>query len=144
MEEQTTTQEDFTYKKQGQHAPRKRPSTPKVDPQLAVELVYKEIKKVEEYTKRMESASEKKIQMDEQSIEKLNTAINGGLNKLINQANRIGERGYIDKRVAIWCVALTFFSLLACCLLTYLWTDAAKNCERYKALYDSVRIENKR
>ena len=144
MDEQTTTQEDFTYKKQGQHAPRKRPSTPKVDPQLAVELVYKEIKKVEEYTKRMEDASKKKIQMDEQSIEKLNTAINGGMNKLINQANRIGERGYIDKRVTIWCIAITFFSLSVCCLLTYLWTDAARERDMYKQKYDSIRIENRR
>lgn len=51
--------EDFTYK-QGQYSPRKRKdTTPKVNPQLAVELVYQELKRVEAYTKRIENAMEK-------------------------------------------------------------------------------------
>ena len=44
--------EDYTYK-QGQYSPRKRKdATPKVNPQLAVELVFQELKRVEAYTKR--------------------------------------------------------------------------------------------
>lgn len=55
--------------KQGQYSPRKRKdTTPKVNPQLAVELVYQELKRVEAYTKRIENAMEKGSQL-EMSIE---------------------------------------------------------------------------
>ncbi len=51
--------EDYTYK-QGQYSPRKRKdTTPKVNPQLAVELVFQELKHMEAYTKRIENAIEK-------------------------------------------------------------------------------------
>ena len=44
--------------KQGQYSPRKRKdTTPRVNPQLAVELVYQELKRVEVYTKRIEDAT---------------------------------------------------------------------------------------
>lgn len=57
--------------KQGQYSPRKRKdTTPKVNPQLAVELVYQELKRVEAYTKRIEKAMEKGSQL-EMSIEEL-------------------------------------------------------------------------
>ena len=57
--------------KQGQYSPRKRKdTTPKVNPQLAVELVYQELKRVEAYTKRIENAMEKGSQL-EMSIEEL-------------------------------------------------------------------------
>ena len=54
--------EDYTYK-QGQYSPRKRKdTTPKVNPQLAVELVFQELKRVEAYTKRIEDATAKKVE----------------------------------------------------------------------------------
>ncbi|KAB5139925.1 hypothetical protein GAC42_26990, partial [Bacteroides thetaiotaomicron] len=44
--------------KQGQYSPRKRKdTTPRVNPQLAVELVYQELKRVEVYTKRIDGKS---------------------------------------------------------------------------------------
>ena len=44
--------------KQGQYSHRKRKdTTPRVNPQLAVELVYQELKRVEVYTKRIEDAT---------------------------------------------------------------------------------------
>ena len=50
--------------KQGQYSPRRRKdTTPRVNPQLAVELVYQELKKVEAYTKRIEDATAEKVQM---------------------------------------------------------------------------------
>ena len=56
--------EDYTYK-QGQYRSRKRKdTTPKVNPQLAVELVFQELKRVEAYTKRIEDATAKKVGMD--------------------------------------------------------------------------------
>ena len=62
--------EDYTYK-QGQYSPRKRKdTTPKVNPQLAVELVFQELKRVEAYTKRIEDATAKKVEMDRGSLER--------------------------------------------------------------------------
>ena len=56
--------------KQGQYSPRKRKdTTPKVNPQLAVELVFQELKRVEAYTKRIEDATAKKVEMDRGSLE---------------------------------------------------------------------------
>ena len=61
--------EDYTYK-QGQYSPRKRKdTTPKVNPQLAVELVFQELKRVEAYTKRIEDATTKKVEIDRGSLE---------------------------------------------------------------------------
>ena len=55
--------------KQGQYSPRKRKdTTPRVNPQLAVELVYKELKRVEVYTKRIEDATARKVQIDGKSL----------------------------------------------------------------------------
>ena len=56
--------------KQGQYSPRKRKDTaPRVNPQLAVELVYQELKRVEVYTKRIEDATARKVQIDGKSLE---------------------------------------------------------------------------
>ena len=61
--------EDYTYK-QGQYSPRKRKdTTPKVNPQLAVEIVLQELKRVEAYTKRIEDATAKKVEIDRGSLE---------------------------------------------------------------------------
>ena len=61
--------EDYTYK-QGQYSPRKRKdTTPKVNPQLAVEIVFQELKRVEAYTKRIEDATAKKEEIDRGSLE---------------------------------------------------------------------------
>lgn len=61
--------EDYTYK-QGQYSPRKRKdTTPKVNPQLAVEIVFQELKRVEAYTKRIEDATAKKVEIDRGSLE---------------------------------------------------------------------------
>ena len=51
--------------KKGQYSPRKRKdTTPRVNPQLAVERVYQELKSVEVYTKRIEDATARKVQID--------------------------------------------------------------------------------
>ena len=43
--------------KQGQYSPRKRKDTaPKVNPQLAIELFFQEMGRIEAYTKRIEDA----------------------------------------------------------------------------------------
>ena len=61
--------EDYTYK-QGQYSSRKKKdTTPKVNPQLAVELVFQELKRVEAYTRRIEDATAKKVEIDRGSLE---------------------------------------------------------------------------
>lgn len=55
--------------KQGQYSPGKKDTTPRVNPQLAVELVYQELKRVEVYTKRIEDATARKVQIDGKSLE---------------------------------------------------------------------------
>ena len=81
--------EDYTYK-QGQYSPRKRKdTTPKVNPQLAVELVFQELKRVEAYTKRIEQAMEKGSQL-EMSIEELI--------KTLKEESKKREEYYILKR----------------------------------------------
>lgn len=71
--------------KQGQYSPRKRKdTTPKVNPQLAVELVYQELKRVEAYTKRIENT------MLEMSIEELI--------KTLKEESKKREEYYILKR----------------------------------------------
>lgn len=73
MEQKNT--EGLFICKQGQYSPRKRKdSTPKVNPQLAVELVFQELKHMEAYTKRIENAMEKGSLLEkstEELIEKL-------------------------------------------------------------------------
>lgn len=60
METNSRPEAATSHIKQGQYSPRKRKdTTPKVNPQLAVELIYQELKRVEVYTKRIENAMEK-------------------------------------------------------------------------------------
>ena len=62
--------------KQGQYSPRKRKdTTPKVNPQIAVELVYQELKRVEVYTKRIENAMEKGSLLEKSTEELIKTKI---------------------------------------------------------------------
>ncbi|MDB0940962.1 hypothetical protein PL645_23735, partial [Phocaeicola vulgatus] len=68
MDEKGTKTGECTYK-QGQYSPRKRESTPRVNPQLAVELVYAEVKRIEGYTKRIEEATARKLQVDRAGLE---------------------------------------------------------------------------
>lgn len=56
MEQKNT--EGLFICKQGQYSPRKRKdSTPKVNSQLAIELVFQELKRMETYTQRIEEAA---------------------------------------------------------------------------------------
>lgn len=63
METNSRPEKEASTSKQGQYRPRRKDTTPKVNPQLAVELVYQELKRVEAYTKRIEDATAKKMEM---------------------------------------------------------------------------------
>ena len=86
--------EDYTYK-QGQYSPRKRKdTTPKVNPQLAVELVFQELKRVEAYTKRIEDATAKKVEIDRGSLE----SAENRLKNVLADFERQGAVKVIEKR----------------------------------------------
>ena len=69
METNSRPEKEVSTSKQGQYRPRRKDTTPRVNPLLAVELVYQELKRVEAYTKRIENATAQKIQIDMESFE---------------------------------------------------------------------------
>uniref|UniRef100_UPI001F00FF18 mobilization protein MbpC n=1 Tax=Bacteroides uniformis TaxID=820 RepID=UPI001F00FF18 len=98
--------EDYTYK-QGQYSPRKRKdTTPKVNPQLAVELVFQELKRVEAYTKRIEDATAKKVEIDRGSLESAENRLKNVLADFERQGNRMKNGSYVDKKVSMYSVEL--------------------------------------
>ena len=128
--------EDYTYK-QGQYSPRKRKDiTPKVNPQLAVELVFQELKRVEAYTKRIEDATAKKVEIDRGSLESAENRLKNVLADFERQGNRMKNGSYVDKNVSMYSILCAFFSLLFACLMCYLWVDAAKDRDNYKRYYE--------
>lgn len=133
--------EDYTYK-QGQYSPRKRKdTTPKVDPQLAVELVYQELKRIEVFTKRIEEATLKKIQIDRSSFESAENGLKNVLSGFVRQADRMKSGSYVDKTTSMYSILCAVFSLLFACLMCYLWVDAAKDRDNYKRYYEYFQQE---
>ena len=128
--------EDYTYK-QGQYSPRKRKdTTPKVNPQLAVELVFQELKRVESYTKRIEDATAKKVEVDRGSLESAENHLKSVLAEFERLGTRMKNGGYVDKRVSFYSILCAVISLLFACLMCYLWVDAAKERDRYQPFYE--------
>lgn len=128
--------EDYTYK-QGQYSPRKRKdTTPKVNPQLAVELVFQELKRVEAYTKRIEDATAKKVEIDRESLESAENRLKNVLSDFERQGYRMKNGGYVDKRISFYSILCAVISLLFACFMCYLWTDAAKDRDNYKQYYE--------
>lgn len=128
--------EDYTYK-QGQYSPRKKKdTTPKVNPQLAVELVFQELKRVEAYTRRIEDATAKKVEIDMGSLESAENRLKSVLADFERQGNRMKNGSYVDKKVSMYSILCAVFSLLFACLMCYLWVDAAKDRDNYKRYYE--------
>ena len=133
--------EDYTYK-QGQYSPRKRKdTTPKVNPQLAVELVFQELKRVEAYTKRIEEATQNKIQIDRSSFESAENSLKNVLSGFVRQADRMKNGSYVDKTTSMYSILCAVFSLLFACLMCYLWVDAAKDRDNYKRYYEYYQTQ---
>lgn len=82
--------------KQGQYSPRKRKDTaPKVNPQLAIELFFQEMGRIEAYTKRIEDATSRKVQIDGKSLESAE-------NRLKNVLSDFERQGYRMKTAVMW------------------------------------------
>ena len=128
--------EDYTYK-QGQYSSRKKKdTTPKVNPQLAVELVFQELKRVEAYTRRIEDATAKKVEIDMGSLESAENRLKNVLADFERQGYRMKNGGYVDKRISFYSILCAVISLLFACFMCYLWTDAAKDRDNYKQYYE--------
>lgn len=136
METNSRPEKEVSTSKQGQYRPRRKDTTPKVNPQLAVELVYQELKRVEAYTKRIEDATAKKVQIDGENLESAEKRLKNVLTDFERQGDRMQRSGYVDKRVTLYSILGIIFSLLFACLMCYLWTDAAKDRDRYKLYYE--------
>lgn len=106
--------------KQGQYSPRKRKdTTPRVNPQLAVELVYQELKRVEVYTKRIEDATARKVQIDGKSLESAENRLKNVLADFERQGYRMKNGGYVDKRISFYsilCAVISYCSLVSCAI----------------------------
>ena len=101
METNSHPEGESSTVKQGQYSPRKRKdTTPRVNPQLAVELVYQELKRVEAYTERIESATAQKVQIDKESLEGAEKRLTSVLTEFERQGNRMKRGGYMAKRIA--------------------------------------------
>ena len=112
--------EDYTYK-QGQYSPRKRKdTTPKVNPQLAVELVFQELKRVEAYTKRIEDATTKKVEIDRGSLESAENRLKNVLADFERQGNRMKNGSYVDN---CCCWVWSFCFRCACLICSRSSTD---------------------
>jgi hypothetical protein len=136
METNSCPEAAASTSKQGQYRPRRKDTTPKVNPQLAVELVYQELKRVEAYTKRIEDATARKVHMDEESFKSAENRLKNALAGFERQGERMERGGYVDKRVAFYSILCAVLSLLFACLMCYLWTDAAKDRDNYKRYYE--------
>lgn len=136
METNSRPEKEVSTSKQGQYRPRRKDTTPKVNPQLAVELVYQELKRVEAYTKRIEDATSKKVQIDGESLESAEKCLKNVLADFERQGNRMKSGGYVDKRVSFYSILCAVISLLFACLMCYLWVDAAKERDRYQPFYE--------
>ncbi|MEO5139965.1 hypothetical protein ABH004_28080, partial [Bacteroides ovatus] len=102
METNSRPEKEVSTSKQGQYRPRRKDTTPKVNPQLAVELVYQELKRVEAYTKRIEDATAKKVQIDGENLESAEKRLKNVLSDFERQGNRMKNGGYVDKRVSFY------------------------------------------
>lgn len=128
--------------KRGQYSPRRKDTAPKVNPQLAVELIFQEIKRIEAFTKRIEDATQRKVQIDEKSLENAENSLKSVLSGFEKQSYRMKNGGYVDKRISLWTILCAVFSLLFACLMCYLWVDAAKDRDNYKMYYEYYQKEN--
>ena len=99
--------------KQGQYSPRKRKDTaPKVNPQLAIELFFQEMGRIEAYTKRIEDATSRKVQIDGKSLESAENRLKNVLSDFERQGYRMKNGGYVDKRISFYSILCAVISLL--------------------------------
>ena len=105
--------------KQGQYSPRKRKDTaPKVNPQLAIELFFQEMGRIEAYTKRIEDATSRKVQIDGKSLESAENRLKNVLSDFERQGYRMKNGGYVDgfRSTQSFVLLSPYCSLVSCAI----------------------------
>ena len=110
--------------------------SPKVNPQLAVELVFQELKRVEAYTKRIEDATAKKAEIDRGRLESAENRLKNVLAEFVRQGNRMKNGSYVEKKVSMYSILCAVISLLFACLMWCLWVSASKDRDNYQQYYE--------
>lgn len=88
------------------------------------------------YTKRIEDATARKVQIDGKSLESAENRLKNVLADFERQGYRMKNGGYVDKRISFYSILCAVISLLFACFMCYLWTDAAKDRDNYKQYYE--------
>ena len=92
--------------------------------------------RVEAYTKRIEDATAKKVEIDGEGLKNAENRLKNVLVDFERQGCRMKNGGYVDKRISFYSILCAVISLLFACLMCYLWTDAAKDRDKYKVFYE--------
>ena len=92
--------------------------------------------RVEAYTRRIEDATAKKVQIDGESLKSAENRLKSVLADFERQENRMKNGGYVDKRISFYSILCAVISLLFACFMCYLWTDAAKDRDEYRRYYE--------
>ena len=109
--------------------------------------MFQELKRVEAYTRRIEDATAKKVEIDRGSLESAENRLKSVLADFERQGNRMKNGSYVDKKVSMYSILCAVFSLLFACLMCYLWVDAAKdrdNYKRYCEYYQKMQLDTER
>lgn len=91
--------------------------------------------RIEAYTKRIEDATSRKVQIDGKA-RKCRKSPKNVLSDFERQGYRMKNGGYVDKRISFYSILCAVISLLFACFMCYLWTDAAKDRDNYKQYYE--------
>lgn len=136
--------------KRGQYSPRRKDTAPKVNPQLAVELVFQEIKRIEGFTKRIEDATQRKVQIDDEGLKNAVNRLKSPLseyNEVLSdyrrQANSMKKGGYVNKGVTLACVVIAGLCVVIACGLGYWCSQLKQERDMYKAGYEKLYMEIK-
>lgn len=136
--------------KRGQYSPRRKDTAPKVNPQLAVELIFQEIKRIEAFTKRIEDATQRKVQIDDEGLKNAVNSLKSPLseyNEVLSdyrrQANSMKKGGYVNQGVTLACVVIAGLCAVLACGLGYWCSQLKQERDMYKAGYEKLYMEIK-
>ena len=77
-----------------------------------------------------------KGKMDTLELEKAKNRLKNVLAAFERERQSMGNGDNVDQRVLLFSMFCAVFSLLFACLMCYLWTDAAKDRDKYKVFYE--------
>ena len=95
--------------------------------------------RIEAYTKRIEDASSRKVQIDGKSLEIAENRLKHLLSDFARQGYSMKTGPSVDKRTSFYSILCAVISLLFACFMCYLWTDAAKDRDNYKQYYEYLQ-----